>query len=110
MAPRIQIPVHWGQEVVGYASISPIDAHLRRYKWNITPGGHVYRTTRRSNGDGTSTNRRVYLHREIMGLDFGDPLVVDHVNGNPADNFRSNLEIVTQSENMRRAYQVQQNF
>ncbi|MBN2312578.1 MAG: HNH endonuclease [Sedimentisphaerales bacterium] len=41
--------------------------------------------------------RTLYLHREIMHPPEG--LVVDHINGNPFDNRRANLRVVTQSEN-----------
>ena len=100
MLVGIKIPVHRGQEVVGHAIISPIDVALGRYKWNTTPDGYVYRTTRL--GGRAGTNRRVYIHREIMGLTFGQPLEVDHVDRQPWNNRRDNLEIVTRGENLRR--------
>jgi len=47
--------------------------------------------------------RRVYLHRFLMGEPVG--FVVDHIDGDPLNNCRSNLRIVTHRENAR-AYQA----
>ena len=40
---------------------------------------------------GESVGPQYVLSRVIMGLDFGDPRVVDHINHNRADNRRCNL-------------------
>lgn len=50
--------------------------------------------------------RKVRLHRAIMerrGLKIPPGYVVDHLNHNSLDNRFSNLQIVTQQENMRRS-------
>lgn len=44
---------------------------------------------------------RIRMHRLIMGLEAGDPRVVDHRDGNPLNNMRANLRVCTQAENAR---------
>ena len=43
--------------------------------------------------------RRIYLHRFLTGATKG--MVVDHIDGDTLNNSRSNLRVVTQTENMR---------
>lgn len=46
-----------------------------------------------------------YLHHLIVG-DLPDGFEVDHINGNPCDNTRCNLRIVTRQQNMYNRYTV----
>lgn len=48
--------------------------------------------------DGTRTTQ--YMHREVLGLQPGDPEHVDHENHNTLDNRRENLRAVSHRENM----------
>lgn len=72
----------------------------RKYTWRITPDGHVHRNTSRFVA-GKKTCTRVYLHREVMGLEHGDERVVNHLNRDPTDNRMENLEVCSQADNMR---------
>lgn len=67
-------------------------AHFNKQKWYVGMTGYG-----RVNHITTSSN--VLLHRVILGLSKGDGTVVDHRNNNPQDNQRSNLRIVTQTQN-----------
>lgn len=65
-----------------------------RYRWYMCGAGYFQRDQRI---DGK--RRRFLLHREILGLEHGDPLRGDHINRNPLDNRRANLRVATQSQN-----------
>lgn len=74
------------------ALVDPEDFdELSRYKWQYN-GGYARRTWR-ENGEG----RQIYMHRQITAADNG--LEVDHINGNRLDNRRSNLRVVSHSQN-----------
>jgi len=47
----------------------------------------------------TGIRRKLYLHRFIKNLNFGDGLIVDHYDGDPLNNTQDNLRIVTAAEN-----------
>ena len=63
---------------------------ISRYKWNISKG---YVITKQ----GAS---HIKLHRLIMGDVLEDGKEIDHINRNKLDNRKSNLRVVTHSENM----------
>lgn len=85
-------------EEVACAIIDKEDVEKVRYiKWKYRKDcGYVINT-------GTRADRRsIHLHRLIMGLDKGsynDDCIVDHINHNPLDNRKSNLRIITKSNN-----------
>lgn len=79
--------VGWGH----YALVDEADWQaVNGRRWTMHPLGYI--TTRM---DG----RSVALHRMLLNPDQGQ--VVDHVNGDPKDNRRSNLRTCTQPENAR---------
>jgi hypothetical protein len=65
---------------------------LHQYNWRLNPAGYALRSST-LNGKYIT----IRLHREIMGACKGE--YVDHVNGNPLDNRKSNLRICTNMEN-----------
>lgn len=78
-------------DVVSYALIDDVDAHLAARRWwlQLDHGQRYYVI-------GTG---RIKLHRAVLGLDFGDGRLVDHINGDTLDNRRANLRIVTTAQN-----------
>lgn len=79
---------------------------VNQFKWRIssrtTKSGktrnYVLRTACVGNdANGKRLYKCIYLHRFL--LDAPDHLVVDHRNGNPLDNTRSNLRLATPSQN-----------
>lgn len=68
---------------------------LSKYTWSNRKGYAV--SGERVNGK----RRNVILHRLLLGLSDGDGLEVDHINGNPGDNRKSNLRAVKHIDNMK---------
>lgn len=64
---------------------------IKPYHWYSNSDGRNYVL-------GSINGKRQYLHRFL--LDFPKhPLQVDHINGDPSDNRRSNLRLVTKQQN-----------
>jgi len=72
-------------------------AWLSQFVWTVSnTGGKVYA---RATIDGAS----VYMHRMILGLETGDGMVGDHINGCTVDNRRRNLRAVSVAVNAQSA-------
>lgn len=61
----------------------------KEYRWYFSDGY----VRRKQNG------RQPSLHREILGLEFGDPREGDHKDRKPLNNRRSNLRVCTHKQN-----------
>lgn len=76
---------------------------VKEHKWSLIKDGtckrekyYVRRARKKSDGPGPEM---IYLHREIAKTPKG--MATDHINGNPLDNRRENLRIVTREENLQ---------
>lgn len=67
---------------------------LSRWKWSYNQNGYAIR-----NSKVRKKQTRHYLHREILQADRSQR--VDHIDGDPLNNQRSNLRICSQAENVQ---------
>lgn len=70
---------------------------LIKHKWYLEKSNNNFYayTTIKIN----SVKKNFKMHRLIMGLNFGDGLIVDHINHNGLDNTKENLRLATKSQN-----------
>jgi hypothetical protein len=74
--------------IVAFAFVDNEDFdRLNRYRWSLMHGA----AARKAEVGGRS--RSVLMHREVVGAEHGDGLIVEHANGNPLDNRRENLRV-----------------
>lgn len=64
-------------------------------KWHHIGNNYVAANRRK----GESGGRSVLLHREVMRAP--DGMVVDHIDGDPTNNVRENLRVITKSDNTK---------
>jgi HNH endonuclease len=84
-----------------FAIIDANDLHIVcTFEWRAKWDNHsktYYACAGPRNG---KTRRHIQMHRLLMGLEQGDPLQVDHKNGNGLDNRRSsNIRVATVQQN-----------
>ena len=73
---------------------------LNRFKWSAHYRHNNWYAAR--NGSSINGKRKfIYMHREILGLKPGDGIKTDHKNHNGLANWRDNLRICTNAENLR---------
>ena len=73
--------------------------YLSQWKWYATADGYAVRNQTYIASDGYKKQRRVSMHRDIMGNPKG--YTVDHANRDKADNRKENLRTATNTENLR---------
>jgi hypothetical protein len=86
-----QLPVRRGGVVVAHALVDVVTDEMRACKWWLDQDGYVLASPRRGVKFG--------LHRLVLGLEPGDGLEADHVNGDRLDNRRANLRVTTRAQN-----------
>jgi hypothetical protein len=82
-----------GGLIRSYATIDASDIELvQQWHWSLSNGYVIRRMW-------APTQRKIYLHRELLGLTPGDGLEGDHRDRDRLNNRRSNLRIVTHNGN-----------
>lgn len=81
---------------------------VNAFKWcaSLESRGTKFYAIRMVRDPVTKKNRKIRMHRFIMGLPIGalDERVVDHLNHDSLDNRKANLEVISQDENMKRSH------
>lgn len=78
-----------------YSLIDAVDADaVNRWRWSLSAGYAVRRAT-----TAPGEHHMLGLHRELLGLTYGDPLTVDHINHDRLDNRRANLRVISKAGN-----------
>ena len=72
-----------------------IVVELGKYSWYLDSYGYAMRHSPR--GDGKQHS--IAMHRNILGLAYGDGKQVDHINHDKLDNRRENLRICSYAQN-----------
>lgn len=96
----IPIPLHARDGTTrAYAVVDSIDAVEAGRRWSLDSHGYAVRTVYLGYENGKQRQRKIYLHRELMGLTVGDGREVDHVDGDKLNCRRSNLRVGTHTQN-----------
>ncbi len=95
----VEVPLTKGQiTLVSTEDFERVTAFKWTAMWNqYTRSFYAYRWV----GTGYKRGTTQYLHRFLMDLPRGDKRQVDHINHDTLDNRRSNIRVVTQSENAK---------
>jgi hypothetical protein len=91
--------IHLTQGQVAIVSYADFE-WLMQWKWYAwwnpsTKSYYARRTIRLANGK----RRLLFMHRLILGLEYGDTREGDHINHDTLDDRRENLRVVTRQEN-----------
>jgi hypothetical protein len=71
--------------------------HLVGFRWFQNSNGYAVRLEHQPGGN----PRAVLMHRDLMGLEYGDRSETDHINRNRLDNRRANLRVVTRGQQLQ---------
>ena len=100
-AAPVRIPLYARSgEVVAHALVDEVDAGQGAHRWYRNAAGYAVRQVPGEGRlpSGRRRQRAVFLHREVLGLGFGDSMQGDHMNRDRLDNRRANLRRVTVAE------------
>lgn len=81
--------------IVDDADFETLSAH----KWHITSGGYAARNRYGTREERKRPGNLILMHREIIGAP-PNGYDVDHIDGDPLNNTRINLRIITRSDNI----------
>ena len=100
----------------GWYEVSDQGRVRRMRKANRTYSGRILKPTINPDGysmvelwTGRGTSTRIAVHRLVAMAFIGPPEArheVNHIDGNPSNNVRENLEWVTHAENMQHAHRI----
>lgn len=95
----VRIPLRGiGGVIRGYVLIDAADAELvNQWRWHLRPDGYAARDNEVVDGKRIAR----LLHRELLGLQNGNPLEVDHIDRNRLNDRRSNLRIANHADQMQ---------
>lgn len=88
------VPLWKRRKIAAWSYINVEDVKLTEYKWQFKDG--YAKRTGYLRGKGKID---VMLHREILGLKYGDKMQGDHKDLDRLNNKRSNLRVVTHAQN-----------
>src|SRR3954468_19662775 len=89
--PNIPIHNRAGDQIALVLVDDADHADLTQHRWSLSDRGYAIRGIKTKHG-----TEKVYMHRWILGLERGDGLQADHINGHKLDNRRENLRVADQ--------------
>lgn len=104
----VLVPVRTKQQGMAFCKVDPVDSYLKTFKWTEAEGGYPRRSTKVQVPDHEEPGafrwktQTIYLHKQLAGLQTGNPLYqVHHANHDVLDCRRANLWLCTPAFNLR---------
>lgn len=72
------------------------------YKWYMTELGYIKTNI--------SKGKHKFMHRVLMGLTNKEEILVDHIDGNPSNNIKSNLRLTSPKGNAQNKHDISKNI